>query len=114
MLGGLISKRSRSEVWEVVRALYDGLKRRHFYYERELKMAGALQAIRTPTDISRAGSATCIDVTCMFASLLRAVELTPLIAVIEVGAAGKTRADSLVGYVPPVHLRCHQTLVWKT
>jgi hypothetical protein len=101
MLGGLISMVDRTQVWGVVRALYDELKRRHFYYERELKMSGALQAIRTPADISRAGSATCIDVTCLFASLLQAANQTPLIAVIEIEQEGKSRAHSLVGYLPP-------------
>jgi hypothetical protein len=64
-------------------------------------MVGNLQAIRTPTDISRAGSATCIDTTCLFASLLKAAGQNPVIALVEISDQGKSRAHSLVGYVPP-------------
>jgi hypothetical protein len=101
IVGGLISQRTSSQVWNVVRAFYDKLKHRHFYYERELKMVGNLQAIRTPTDISKAGSATCIDTTCLFASLLKAAGQNPFIALIEILDQGKKRAHSLVGYVQP-------------
>jgi hypothetical protein len=101
LMGGLISQTTSSQVWNVVRGFYDELKRRHFYYERELKMVGNLQAIRTPTDISKAGSATCIDTTCLFASLLKAAGQNPIIALVEISDQGKSRAHSLVGYVPP-------------
>lgn len=101
LVGGLISQTTSSQVWNVVRGFYDELKRRHFYYERELKMVGNLQAIRTPADISKAGSATCIDTTCLFASLLKAAGQNPIIALVEISAQGKSRAHSLVGYVPP-------------
>jgi hypothetical protein len=101
IMGGLISQITSSQVWNVVRGFYDELKRRHFYYERELKMVGNLQAIRTPTDISKAGSATCIDTTCLFASLLKAAGQNPVVALVEISNQGKSRAHSLVGYVPP-------------
>jgi hypothetical protein len=84
-----------------VQSFYDGLKRRHFYYERELRMVGNLQAIRTPTDIARTSGATCIDTTCLFAALLKAAGLNPVIAIIELTDQAVIRAHSLVGYVPP-------------
>jgi hypothetical protein len=101
IVGGVISQRTSSQVWNVVRAFYDDLKRRHFYYERELKMVGNRQAIRTPADISKAGSATCIDTTCLFASLLKASGQSPVIVLVEISNQGNRRAHSLVGYVPP-------------
>src|SRR5262249_4073064 len=101
IMGGFISQTTSSQVWNVVRGFYDELKRRHFYYERELKMVGNRQAIRTPTDISKAGSATCIDTTCLFASLLKGAGQNPVIALVEIPDPGKIRAHSLVGYVPP-------------
>jgi hypothetical protein len=92
MLGGIVDREGSLEVCNV---LYDGLERHHFGYEWEaLTSAGGLQAIRTPTQIAAHHTATCLDVACLFASLLEASQQAPLLVVLE----GDGFAHALVGY----------------
>jgi hypothetical protein len=91
-LGGIVD---REGSLEVCNALYDGLRRHHFAYEWEaVTSAGGVQAIRTPTQITAHRTATCLDVACLFASLLEASQQAPLLVVIE----GDGFAHALAGY----------------
>jgi hypothetical protein len=96
-LGGssLALNQSRSRSTEVCRCLYDGFKRHNYSYEVEpqLREKGR-QVIRTPNDIETHECATCIDLACLFSSLLWAAYLHPVIVVVD----GPGFAHALVGY----------------
>ncbi len=80
---------------EVCAQLYDGIRRHRFGYEFEQVAGGAgAQGIRTPRQIASHETATCIDLVCLFASLLEAAGQNPLLAVIE----GPGFAHALAGY----------------
>ena len=80
---------------ELCNLLYDGFKRHRFGYETDQRTADVtIQRIRTPTQITAHKTATCIDIACLFASMLEAAGQNPLIVVI----AGPNFAHALVGY----------------
>jgi hypothetical protein len=80
---------------EVFRRFYDGLQRHRFGYEIEAAASTiGWQAIRTPTQIVAHRTATCIDLACLFASVLEAAGHNPLIAIVE----GPEFAHALAGY----------------
>lgn len=80
---------------EVCSLLYDGIRRRRFAYEWESTsgVVGA-QAIRTPTQIAAHRTATCLDLACLFASLLEAAHQNALVIVLE----SPGFAHALAGY----------------
>jgi hypothetical protein len=85
----------REASMELCRVLYDGIRRHRFAYEME-QVAGAAgtQGIRPPSKITAHQTATCIDVACLFASLLEAAGQNPLLVVLE----GPGFAHALAGY----------------
>jgi len=88
--------RSRPFSMQVCRSLYDGLKHHKFVYEVEpqIGLDPGIQKIRPPSLIEQSQAATCIDLACLFASLLEAANQNPLILVL--GGGGFSHA--LVGY----------------
>ncbi len=91
-LGGIVDREGSLEVCNV---LYDALLRHHFGYEWEaLTSVVGVQAIRTPTQIAAHRTATCLDVACLFASLVEASQQAPLLIVLE----GDGFAHALAGY----------------
>ncbi|HWM91924.1 MAG TPA: hypothetical protein VN493_14255 [Thermoanaerobaculia bacterium] len=80
---------------EVCGLLYDGIRRHRFGYESEERTGNvSVQRIRSPKQIVAHKTATCIDVACLFASLLEASGQNPLIVVVE----GPGFAHALAGY----------------
>jgi hypothetical protein len=85
----------REGTLELCNVLYDGLRRHHFAYEWEAPTSvGGVQVIRTPTQIAAHRTATCLDVACLFASLLEASQQAPLLVVLD----GDGFAHALAGY----------------
>jgi hypothetical protein len=56
-----------------------------------------MQCIRNPTQIATHRSATCLDMSCLFAALLEAANQRPLLVILE----GNGFAHALVGYRAP-------------
>lgn len=80
---------------EICNLFYDGVRRHRFGYEIEQRTDNAaVQSIRTPKQIAAHKTATCIDVACLFASVLEAAGQNPLIVVI----VGPDFAHALAGY----------------
>ena len=79
---------------EVCNQLYNGLRRLHFGYEIEAASGTGWQAIRTPSQISLHRAATCLDIVCLFASMLDAAGQNPLVIVLEWARS----AHALAGY----------------
>jgi hypothetical protein len=91
----LATMRGREGSMEVCTALYDGLRRLRFAYEIEpATSVPGQQAIRTPAQITTHRTATCLDVACLFASLLYAAGQNPLLVVLD----GPQFAHALAGY----------------
>jgi hypothetical protein len=91
-LSGIVDRESSLELCNV---LYDGLRRHRFGYEWEARTSAAgLQAIRTPTQIAAHRTATCLDIACLFASLLEAAQQAPLLVVL----GSDSFAHALAGY----------------
>jgi hypothetical protein len=91
-LGKVIGREGSMELCHL---LYDGVRRHRFGYETEQRTGiVGTQRIRTPKQITAHKTATCIDVACLFASLLEAAGQNPLIVVLE----GPAFAHALVGY----------------
>lgn len=89
---------NRVECEDVCRLLYDGLKRHRFGYELEpAASTPGIQIIRTPSQISTHRTATCIDMSCLFAALLEACSQRPIIAIVE----SDRGAHALVGCYAP-------------
>ena len=85
----------REDSLRLCQELYDGLKRHEFIYEIEAASgAVGIQAIRTPGQIATHHAATCIDLVCLFASLLEEAGHNPLVLVV----AGEDFAHALAGY----------------
>jgi hypothetical protein len=96
VLAGAETGRVQSDV--VCRALYDRIKKDHFYYTFEPALTQPhMQKIRKPKDIDALNCGTCIDFACLFASLLEAAHEQPV--VIVVGTA--KGAHAIAGYVTP-------------
>jgi hypothetical protein len=93
-LGRMIGREAGMEVASV---MYDGLCRHRFGYELEAVTGSRTsQAIRTPTQISTHGTATCIDLVCLFAALLEAASQHALIVVLD----GPQLSHALAGFRP--------------
>lgn len=91
----LAARSERAQHLEICVELFRQLKRLHFAYELEPQsLSDGEQAIRTPGDIFGSRAATCIDIACLFASLLGAAGLSPVIVLLVKGADG----HALVGY----------------
>jgi hypothetical protein len=92
----------REESMQVCAVLYDGLRRHRLGYEHEAASdAVGTQAIRTPTQITTHRTATCIDVACLFASLLEAASQDPLVVVLEPPGSAHALAGYRVRGEPP-------------
>ncbi|MVN79316.1 hypothetical protein GO988_23535 [Hymenobacter sp. HMF4947] len=87
--------RGREASMEICRLLYNGIKRHRYGYEVEMQSGTpGFQAIRTPSQIATHGTATCIDLACLFAALLEAALQESLVVVLE----GSNFSHALVGY----------------
>jgi len=94
----LAQARSREDSENISRLLYEGFQRHRFAYEFEPPCDEAgRQAIRTPSQIETHKSATCIDMSCLFAALLEAANQKPLVVTLE----GRHFAHALAGYRAP-------------
>ena len=68
---------------EICTLLYRSIRTQHFAYEHEPPtMVAGRQAIRTADDIWNDNAATCLDLACLFAALLKAAGLKPVIAIL--------------------------------
>jgi hypothetical protein len=93
---GQASGREDSEV--ISRLLYEGIQRFRYGYELEPPVdESGMQRIRNPTQIATHRSATCIDLSCLFAALLEAANQRSFVVVLE----GTGFAHALVGYRAP-------------
>jgi hypothetical protein len=80
---------------EICNLLYDGVRRHRFGYETEQRTdTVGIQMIRTAKQIATHKTATCIDVACLFASMLEAAGQNPLIVVVT----GSEFSHALAGY----------------
>jgi hypothetical protein len=96
-IGGFAGGGDRAFSHDVCRRLYDEVRRHRFYYE--LEPASAVtdgQVVRTPNDIDTDRCATCLDLACLFASLLEAAHQRALIAVV----GGERLSHALAGFIP--------------
>lgn len=86
---------SREETQELCTLLYDGIRRHRLGYEIDERTGDvSIQRIRSPKQIAAHKTATCLDVACLFASLLEAAGQNPLIVVVE----GHGFSHALAGY----------------
>ncbi|MCZ6821170.1 MAG: hypothetical protein O7G31_17010 [Calditrichaeota bacterium] len=108
MKTGLGTDPSRKKSMEICRHLYDGLRKREdFVYDLEPQsMMVAQQPIRRAPDLDVNNSATCIDLACLFASLLEAAYQRSVIVVLD----GPGYAHALAGYWAPDEPQGHQQL----
>ena len=87
---------------EICTLLYRSIRTQHFAYEHEPPtMVAGRQAIRTADDIWNDNAATCLDLACLFAALLKAAGLKPVIAIL----ARPDLSHALVGYKAPAAAR---------
>lgn len=96
---GFGPNRSRKRSMKICRQLYDDLKdRSDFVYDYEPQSSlTKTQAIRTADDLDASNSATCLDLACLFSSLLEAASQRSVILVLEKGGG----AHALVGCWAP-------------
>lgn len=96
---GLGTSPRRSKSMAICRQLYDTVKKRDdFVYDLAPQTKKTdHQPIRTAKDLDASNSATCIDLACLFSSLLEASHQRSVIAVFE----GDDFAHALVGYWAP-------------
>ena len=108
IVGGLGTDRSRATCMEICRRLYDNLRKRDdFVYELEPQtMMSDSQQIRKAREFDVNNSATCIDLACLFASLLEKAYQRSVIVVLD----GPSFAHALVGYWAPDEPNEHQQL----
>jgi hypothetical protein len=89
-------ERGRQQEFLLCRALYDEFKRHRYAYEIEAQEGTrpGLQKVRSPALVCQSNAATCIDMACLFAAMLEAAGLNPIILILRtVGGA-----HALVGY----------------
>ena len=87
---------------EICALLYRFIRTQHFAYEHEPPtLAAGRQAIRAADDIWNDNAATCLDLACLFASLLKAAGLNPIIVIL----ARPNFSHALVGYKVPAAAR---------
>jgi len=86
-------------IQELCKLVYEQLQGHEYVYELEPAVeSGVVQRIRTPTEIERSRTATCIDLACLFAAFLEAMRVRPVILLL--------RGHALAGYWkgdPPGH-----------
>jgi hypothetical protein len=83
------------EPLEICALLYGYIRTKHFAYEHEPPtMSAGRQAIRVADDIWNDNAGTCLDLACLFASLLKAAGLSPVILIL----AGRNSSHALAGY----------------
>ncbi len=94
----------REREFALCTALYDGIKRLKYAYETEAQSGTAIgvQKIRPPLLIAQSNAATCIDLACLFAALLEAAGLNPIVLVLRTA----TMTHALTGY------RCQDEPAW--
>jgi hypothetical protein len=81
---------------EICALLYGFIRTKHFAYEHEPPTLSVdRQAIRAADDIWNDNAGTCLDLACLFASLLKAAGLSPVILILKLFA----RAGGLQGQV---------------
>jgi hypothetical protein len=99
VMRGLVSGetgRVRSD--EFCRGLYDRIKKDRFYYTFEVASSTtAVQKIRSPSEIASLRCGTCLDLACMFASLLEAAHEKPVVVITR----SPSGAHALAGYFAP-------------
>lgn len=96
---GLGATPSRTKSMSICRLLYDTVKDRDdFVYDLAPQTQSAeRQPIRTAKDLDASNSATCLDLACLFASLLEQGQQRSVVAVFE----GDGFAHALAGYWAP-------------
>ena len=86
------------DLLEICTLIYRIIRTQHFAYEHEpASTTPGRQAIRTADDIWNDNASTCLDLACLFASLLKAAGLNPLILIL----VRPNFAHALVGYKQP-------------
>jgi len=98
MRGLVLGTPDRVQSDSVCRSLYDRIKMDRFYYTFEPPSSTpAVQSIRPPNEIDTLNCGTCLDLACLFASLLEAAHERPVV--------GITRSDrgahAVAGYFAP-------------
>lgn len=92
---GLSLIRDRENTMDVCRLIYEDISRfRHVYEIEQHTDVPGMQSIRTPTQFTVHRTGTCLDLACLFASLLETADQDPVLAVFESPLA----AHALVGY----------------
>src|SRR5262249_55485254 len=96
-IGGFASGVGNAVSRDASRRRDDEVRRRHYYYELEpvLPLVGE-QQIRTPNDIDTHRCGTCLDLACLFASLLEAAHQRAVIAIV----GNNHMSHALAGYLP--------------
>jgi hypothetical protein len=97
------------DAFEICGLIYAFVRTLHFAYENEPPtLTAGQQAIRTADDIWNDNAATCLDWACLFASLLKAAGLSPLIVIVT----RPNFSHALVGYRAPAapRLQSHPNL----
>jgi hypothetical protein len=83
---------------EICTLIYRTIRTQHFAYEYEPPtLVADRQAVRTADDIWNDNAATCLDLACLFASLLKGAGLNSVIVIV----AGPNFSHALVGYNSP-------------
>ncbi|HJX53678.1 MAG TPA: hypothetical protein VJ801_13005 [Polyangia bacterium] len=96
-------RRDRENSNDICRGLYDGIRRYRFGYELEPPTgATGRQIIRSPSQIATHKTANCLDLACLFASLLEAAGQNALVLVLE----GTGFAHAVAGYRAPDEPAC--------
>jgi hypothetical protein len=105
---GLGTDSSRKKSMEICRHLYDALRKRDdFVYELELQsMMADRQLIRRAREFDANNNATCIDLACLFASLLEAAYQRSVVIVLD----GPGFAHAMAGYWAPDEPNDHQQM----
>jgi hypothetical protein len=96
---GLGTDQDRKKSMQICRNLYDGIRDRDdFVYDLEPQsMNRKKQPIRMAPDLDASNSATCIDLACLFASLLEVAHQRSVIVILD----GPEFAHALAGFWAP-------------
>ena len=90
----------------ICRGLYDRVSKDRFYYAFEPVLRDPnVQKIRSPGEIDALNCGTCIDLACLFASLLEAAHERPVLVVVDTPRG----AHALAGYMTPDAARSPRT-----
>ncbi|UEM14654.1 hypothetical protein J4G43_010640 [Bradyrhizobium barranii subsp. barranii] len=86
--------RGREAMMQICRHIYDGIRRHRFGFELEPKgPEPSVQIVRSPLQIETHRTANCLDLACLFASLIEAAGQAPIIVIVD----GDGFAHALVG-----------------